>query len=126
MAYITVIDADLINDSSEWIALTEEQKEYALDIGQKWIDENYTCSIESPVQAEIQRANAYLGDFYAQGTLFTPESASVTASTVKAGSVSVSEEYGVSERVEDPFSEINLLLNSTTCKAQSSMTVIRG
>lgn len=126
MSYISVAEADtFLIDSSEWSAASVTEKEYAILLSSKWIDGEYTCTVSVPVQDEVQYANAYLADMYVKGTLFSPSGGAVKSVLVKAGPVTVEEEYSDSEQAEDAFAEIRLLLSSTTCTLKTTFEVIR-
>lgn len=125
MAYVTIAEADTFLSSSEWTSLTTTEKQYAIDLGEMWIDKNFTCTVEDPVQEVLQRANSYLAELQAKGTLFTPKGGDVESVSVKAGPVTVSEKYENSEQAVDQFDEIKLLINSTTCSTISTFQVLR-
>lgn len=124
-AYITVADADAINTSAEWGALTEAQKEAALSWGRIYLDANYSCVIDETAPSDnVQYANAVFGDYYAQGSLYESQAErgatkTTTREKVKAGSVEVEEEYAVSVSGQtigaDPFEPISNLLMADGC-----------
>jgi len=124
-AYVTVAEADLINFSTEWIALTEANKEIALSWGRIYIDANYDCTIdEDDPDDSAKHANAVFGDYYARGILYEApdsrtEEKTTTREKVKAGSVEVEEEYAVTGggavMKDDPFINVSQLLNQIGC-----------
>ena len=115
MAYITVTDADAINTASAWTSLSVDEKEYALEMGTLFIDNEYSCPNTTPAETNLQRANALLAEKYAMSELFNQRGGSVLETTVKAGSVMVSEVYEDSEQSVDSFAEIILLMSGTSC-----------
>jgi hypothetical protein len=121
MAYITVSDADAINTESAWTSLSVDEKEYALEMGALFINNEYACPNIIPAEPNLQRANALLGEKYALSELFNQRGGSVIETTVKAGSVMVSEVYEDSEQSEDSFSEIILLMSGTSCVISQSV-----
>ena len=113
MSYATIAQADAVLTDPSWTNLTDSEKQYALDIGTLWIDENYICTATDPVQDNLVQANILLADKYANNLLFVPNEGIVSKKTSKADVVEVSKEYETgSTSSKDEFAEIKLLLNS--------------
>jgi len=139
--YCTVVYADTVNVSAEWVAYTDPEKELAITMGRFYIDKNYTCldsddwdrDVVDSVPEEVQLANAKLAEEYALGILIPDFSADVsspiTKKKVKAGSVETDTTYAgyFTSRLKieyDKKKEITLLL-SPYCTFGSTCNLIR-
>jgi len=124
--YITVAEADLINNSTEWTSASEPEKLNALSWGRIYLDASYYCGVIDPTDPgdTIKYANAVLGEYSIQGTLYPDAGGRVgdkvtTEETVIAGSVEVTEKFAVNSSGDtisvDPFPNITALLSQAGC-----------
>lgn len=136
--YCNIAFADTVNISTEWIALSDDEKNLAISYGRLYIDKNYTCSDTdwdtsdySTIPDEVQRANAMLAEQYTLNELFPTENVSgpVTREKVKAGSVESDISYMGSEaqytKFVDQKPEITLLLSFSCSLGSANADVIR-
>lgn len=125
MAYTDIAYCDSVLTSVAWLAADDIQKQLAIDTGEIWIDSGYVCST-STVEDSVQRANALLADMYINGTLFTPQDATLESKSVKAGSVETEKSYFQQDISNPQFSEVKLLLGSAcTINTSAGFSVMR-
>lgn len=124
MAYTDIAYCDTVNLGVEWVEATDTEKQRAIDTGELWINAEYACSNTDPVDDNIQRANALLADKFIKGEFFTPETATISEKTVKAGSVETSKTFQGGQRSEDSFAEIKLLLGSVCSISSTAQFVV--
>jgi len=137
--YCTVAYADSVNVTTEWVASTTEEKEFAITISARFIDSTYTC-LESAdwiddltTPEEVQWANAYLAEQYILGSLTTSEpipNGNITQKMVKAGSVETMTTYqglygASSGKFKDQYKEATLMLTEYCTLGNSSKTLTR-
>ena len=138
--YCTAVYADTINSSTEWLVLSNDEKEFAISMGRNYIDSKYSCLDSSnwdttdstTIPTEVQWSNATLAEQYAQGTLTTTSAYSgpITKKKVKAGDAEVETTYqglysSSGGKTKDPFSEVTLMLSAYCTYGNSSRTLIR-
>jgi hypothetical protein len=93
--YCTVIEADEVNTSSEWVALSEDQKLSALKWGRIYLDSKYEC-VDAVPEETLKLANALLGGYHSKSNIFdlsNPGDALITEKSIKAGSVSIGKKF---------------------------------
>ena len=125
--YASNLEADGVNSSAEWVALTEGEKTTALSWGRVYLDAEYTCAIpidDAAPSDNIKLANALLGDYYARGALYPVGGSvddsggrSLTAKTITAGSVSISKSYDVTAGagVVDQYADVTAIMANEGC-----------
>lgn len=123
MAYTDIAYCDTVLSSTAWVASTDTEKQTAIDMGELWIDAEYSCVADSPVQTSIQMANALLADKYINSVLFAVNEGEIESKSVKAGSVETERTYFKGASIEDSFAEIKMLLNSECSINHSSVFV---
>jgi len=139
--YCTESYANSVNETTEWISSSPQQKEFAISIGRNYIDSKYTCvdsttwDITDPttIPEEVQWANAYLAEQYILGNLTTTSpqpNGNIVSQRVKAGSVESETTYqgersSAQPKYVDPFPDITLMLQSYCSLGNNSKHLTR-
>jgi len=126
MSYATIAEADAVL-GADWLALTATQKQFNLDIGALWIDENYTCDYTAPYPANLVTANIMLAEQNRlESSGGTTQATSIIKTKVVAGDVSSEKQYGGGgATVTNVFDEVGLLLRSV-CSSGGTYSSIFG
>jgi hypothetical protein len=120
-AYTDIATADTYATSNEWSNATDTEKDQALLMASLWIDQNFTCEFDDPVQDEIQAATALLAEQYILGELFTPMTDAIKRQSIKAGSITTTKEFVSGNNPAELFPEAYLYLQGASCTVNSSV-----
>lgn len=150
-SYATIAEADVYNGGDPlWDALTDLEKQAALDAGTIYLDLYYTCVFYNSegevvyrgcpgvgqcagqtdiiIGDDLKEANSKLALEHITTPLYTvqPEVSRTKSKSFSGGGISHSRDSGtVNKKITDPFPEVSFLL-SKTCRLKASKAIMTG